>query len=109
LGFGVNLVLARILPVETYGYFSMANFWTTQLEVRNKSGLMYAAIQEKGLDGELLGTFMGLDLALGGLQFILGALAAGVLAILGYPTAVVVALLVLMGAESITAVVGPLD
>jgi lipopolysaccharide exporter len=109
LGFAVNLVLARILPVETYGYFSMASFWTTQLEVRNKSGLMYAAIQEKALDGELLGTFMGVDVALGGLQFLLGALAAGVLAILGYPPEVVVALLVLMGAESVTALVGPLD
>jgi lipopolysaccharide exporter len=109
LGFAINLLLARILPVETYGYFSMATFWTTQLEVRNKSGLMYAAIQEKDISGELLGTFWGLDVALGGLQFLLGALAAGVLAILGYPPAVVVALLVLMGAESVTALVGPLD
>src|SRR5438874_9185195 len=68
LGFGVNLVLARLLPVETYGFFSMATFWSTQLEVRNKSGLMYAAIQQTKLDGELLGTFFVVDLVLGGLQ-----------------------------------------
>ena len=109
LGFGMNLVLARLLPVETYGYFSMATFWSSQLEVRNKSGLTYAAIQQTDLDGELLGTFLGVDLALAGLQFLLGVVAAGVLAWLGYPTVVVVALLVLMAAESITALVGPLD
>jgi lipopolysaccharide exporter len=109
LGFSVNLVLARLLPVETYGFFSMATFWTSQLEVRNKSGLTFAAIQQAQLDGELLGTYYGLDLGLAALQCLLAVIVAGVLAWLRYPSAVVIALLVLMAAESITALSGPLD
>ncbi len=109
MGFSANLILTRLLPVETYGFFSMATFWSSQLSLRSKSGLSYAAIQRAGLDAELLGTYYGLDLALAALQFLLATFAGGVLLWLHYPTVVVVALLVLMAADSLSALVGPLN
>jgi lipopolysaccharide exporter len=108
IGFGSNLILTRLLPVETFGFFAMATFWTSQLNLRAKAGLNYAAIQQTELDGELLGTYYGLDLALAALQLLLAAGAAAVLAGLGYPTTVVFALLVLMTAECAPSLVGPL-
>jgi lipopolysaccharide exporter len=109
IGFGSNLILTRLLPVETFGFFSMANFWTQQLSLRGKAGLSYSAIQEKELNGELLGTYFGLDLALATLQFLLAGATASVLASLRYPTPVVIGLMVLMSAECIPALAGPLS
>ena len=109
LGFISNLILARLLPVEVYGFFSMGLFWSASLNLRPKAGLSYAAIQEKQTDGTLLGTYYRLDLALAVFSLLLSIAVVSGLAYLGYPPQVTLAVLVLMGAESITALVSPLS
>lgn len=103
LGFGSNLVLTRLLPAHVFGYFAMGNFWTAQLGLRPKAGLNYAAIQQGTLDAELLGTHRALDLALAAGSLLLSSAVAAVLARLGYPPEVVLALVVLMAAECLPA------
>lgn len=108
IGFGSNLILTRLLPAQVFGYFAMGNFWTAQLGLRSKAGLNYAAIQETRLDGDLLGTYLAVDLALAGGSLLLSSLAAAVLAGLGYPPEVVLCVVALMVAECLSAVVGAL-
>src|SRR5258708_34837323 len=79
IGFGSNLILTRLLPVETFGFFSMASFWVAQLNLRGKAGLDFAAFQQRDLNAELLGTYYVLDLTLATLQFILAVAGAGLL------------------------------
>src|SRR5207253_2491449 len=103
IGFGSNLVLTRLLPTAVFGYFAMGNFWTAQLGLRGKAGLSYAAIQQTTLDGDLLGTYLGLDLVLAGASLLLSSVAAAVLAGLGYPPEVVLCVIALMAAECLPA------
>src|SRR5258708_7546513 len=106
--FGANLVLVRLLPPELFGFFSLATFWMSLLNLRTKSGINYAAIQRKALDGPLLGTYFGLDLLSTVVSLALITLAALLLPMLGYAREVVLGMVVLMGADSLSALVGPL-
>jgi lipopolysaccharide exporter len=109
LGFGSNLVLTRLLPAEVFGYFAMGNFWTSQLGLRSKAGLSYAAIQQSTLDAELLGTYQAVDLTLATASLVLSGVAAAVLARLGYPPAVLLCVVALMAAECLPALTGALS
>ncbi|MCW1966793.1 MAG: oligosaccharide flippase family protein [Anaerolineae bacterium] len=60
IGFVSVLWLTRLLPPEVFGTLSLATFWTGLLNVRNKLGLNYAAVQYE-TDGRLLGTYFVLD------------------------------------------------
>ena len=60
IGFVSVLWLTRLLPPEVFGTLSLATFWTGLLNLRNKLGLNYAAVQYE-TDGRLLGTYFVLD------------------------------------------------
>lgn len=108
IGFSAGLVLARVLPLEVFGFVSLAAFWAAVLNLRTKAGLNYAAIHQPATTGELLGTFYVLDLALAGVSFGLSCLVAVLLPYWQYPPEVAIALIALMGAESLAALVSPL-
>jgi len=104
------LVLTRLLSPETFGFFALANFWVGLLNLRNKAGLSYAAVRQSQTDGNLLGTYFALDVASAIGSTLIGAITALILYRGGYyKPEVVLALLVLLGAEQITSLVGPLS
>ena len=109
IGFVSTLVMTRILSPEVFGFFSMAIFWSSLINLRTKSGLHYAAIRQVKTDGTLLGTFLALDLIGAGASLTLSALVAIVMFGLGYPWPVIVGLMVLMAADSVSVVVSPLN
>jgi O-antigen/teichoic acid export membrane protein len=109
VGFVSNLALTRILGPEIFGLFSMTNFWSGLLNLRPKAGLNYSAIQRQETDGQLLGTYFILNLVISAISIALSVLAIIVLPLFGYPRIVTLAVLVLIAAESISALVSPLS
>jgi PST family polysaccharide transporter len=109
IGFAATLAMTRLLSPDVFGFFSMALFWSALLNLRPKVGLYYAAIGQPHTDGALLGSYWGLDLAAAAGSLGLSVLAAGALSQLGYTNEVVVALVVLTSADSISALVSPLS
>ncbi len=101
LGFTANLMLVRLLSPEIFGFFAMANFWTGVLTIRSKFGLNYSAVQYPQTDGQLLGTHFGLNLLISMGTIALGLLAAMGLVQSGYHQQVVLAVIVLIVAESL--------
>ncbi|MCC7359393.1 MAG: oligosaccharide flippase family protein [Anaerolineales bacterium] len=108
LGFAAVLVLTRLLDQTTFGWLALATFWVSLLNLRTKAGLNYSAIRQPVTTGELLGSYYALDLALGALSFTLSCVAAVLLPRLGYPRPVALAVVALMGAESLVTLVSPL-
>lgn len=108
VGFAANLVLTRLLTPEIFGFFSMATFWSSLLNLRSKAGLNYSAERQVETTGDLLGTYYALDLLVSGASLALSGLAAAVLTWLHYAPEVVIAIVLLMGAEAISSLVGPL-
>ncbi|MCL4504757.1 MAG: oligosaccharide flippase family protein [Chloroflexi bacterium] len=108
LGFVAILVLTRLLNPDIFGFFSLGTFWFSLLNIRTKVGVNYAAIQQRELDGRLLGTFFTLDALTAGAGFLLSLIAALVFPLLGYAPQVSLALVALMTADSITSATGPL-
>jgi len=109
VGFGANLALTRLLTPELFGFFTMATFWSSLLNLRSKAGLNYSAERQPRSDGDLLGTYFALDLAVSAASLALSGLSALVLTWLHYPPPVVIAIVVLIAAEAITSLVGPLS
>ncbi len=70
IGFGSVLLLTRLLKPEVFGVLSLAMFWTGLLNLRNKLGLNYAAVQYE-TDARLLGTYLIVDGLATGLSFVL--------------------------------------
>ncbi len=87
-GFASNIVLTRLLPPEAFGNIALAAFFVSLLQLQPKLGLGYAFAQRKDTTGEVLGTYIPLEItaALGGL--LLSVLAIPVLQSLGYTLAV---------------------
>lgn len=108
VAFAATLLITRILSPDIFGFFSLGIFWSTLLNLRPKSGLTYAAIQRPQTDGDLLGTYYVLDLAAALGSLALSFAAAFVLAQLGYAREVSIAVVALMGAESLSAIASPL-
>jgi O-antigen/teichoic acid export membrane protein len=109
LGFVAVLILTRVLEQELFGFLAMAAFWSSLLNLRAKAGLNYAAIRLPETSGPLLGTYWVLDLALSAASLGLSGLAAVALPAWGYPRAVVVGVLVLIGAECLGSLASPLS
>jgi lipopolysaccharide exporter len=109
VGFVAILAMTRLLSPEVFGFFSMGVFWSTLLSLRSKSGLSYAAIRQTETDGSLLGTYFVLDMIAAAASLALSAIAAAVLPRFGYVPEVILALVVLMGVESISVLFGPLS
>lgn len=109
MGFCANLVLVRLLPASAFGFLSMGTFWSGLLNLRPKLGLQYAAIQHPRTDGELLGTYYALDLIISFLSLTLGLVVAGALTWLSYPLEVRVGIVVLILADCLPALIGPLS
>ena len=108
IGFVSTLVMTRLLSPEVFGFFSMAIFWTTLLNLRTKSGLSYAAIRQPASDGDLLGTYWVLDILGVASSLALSVAAAFALSRFGYRSEVTLGLVVLMAADGITVLVSPL-
>jgi lipopolysaccharide exporter len=109
LGFGSSLVLTRLLTPEIFGFFTMAGFWSSLLNLRPKAGLNYSAVRQPATNGELLGTYFSLDLAVSAASLVLAGLGGLVLTWLHYPPPVVLAIVLLVGAEAISSLVSPLS
>ncbi len=109
IGFAATLVMTRLLSPEVFGFFSMAIFWSTLLNLRSKSGLSYAAIRQPTADGDLLGTYFAIDAlaAVGSMALCIASAVA--LARLGYRSEVTLGLVVLMAADGISVLVSPLS
>lgn len=91
LGFGflANLALTRILAPEHFGVFALASFFFSLLNLRPKVSVGYAFAQRKETTGDLLGTYVGLEVTSGLLTLLVAAIAVPVLRAFGYPTEVV--------------------
>ncbi len=109
IGFSATLVLTRLLGPEVFGFFSMAVFWSTLLNLRTKAALNYAAIQNPHTTGELMGTYLALDLIAAGGSLLLSILCAAVLSLLGYREEIIRAMVVLMIADALSVIVSPLS
>lgn len=109
IGFVATLIMTRLLAPEVFGFFSMATFWSTLLNLRAKSGLSYAAIRQPTTDGDLAGTYLALDAATTTGSLALSLIAAAILLQLGYVSQVVLGVIILTTADSITVIIGPLS
>ena len=107
ISFVAVILLTRLLGPQIFGVFAMGTFWSSLLALRPKFGLTYAALRQPALDGELFGSFFGLDLILSTGSVILGIIAALALPRLGYPVEVSVVVIVLMICEFLPALFGP--
>jgi O-antigen/teichoic acid export membrane protein len=107
IGFVANIVLTRLLGPEVFGFFALASFWMTLLEMRSKAGLNYAAIQRPETDGVLLGTHLTLNLILAAASVSLCLITSFILMWMGYPQPVIVAVLVLALLDSLFAFTSP--
>lgn len=94
-GFAANIVLTRLLAPEVFGTFALAMFFAQLLRLQPKLGLGYAFVQQKAWTGEVLGTYVGLDVLGIGASVLLTLLAAPVLLWTGQPEVVVVVCLAL--------------
>ncbi len=108
IAFGATIILTRLLGPEVFGIFAIGMFWTGLLALRAKFGLTQAGIRQPELNGELLGSYYGLDLAISGTSLVLGVLAAILLPQLGYAPQVSSVVVVMMIAEVLPALVNPL-
>lgn len=108
ISFVAVIVLTRRLGPEVFGLFAIGVFWASLLNLRPKFGLTYAAIRQPLLDGTLLGSYYGVDLGLTVLSLVIGIGAAFVLPLFGYASAVSVVVVVLLLADALPALVGPL-
>jgi O-antigen/teichoic acid export membrane protein len=109
IGFGAVLAMTRILSPEVFGLFSLGTFWSSLLNLRPKVGLNYAAIRQTRADGDLLGTYLVLDVAVGAASLMLAGIAGVILRQLGYANEVVAVMLALIGFECVSTVVSPLS
>jgi O-antigen/teichoic acid export membrane protein len=109
IGFVSMLVMTRLLSPEVFGFFSMAIFWMTLLNLRTKSGLNYAAIRQPTSDGDLMGTYWVLDSLAAAGSLGLSVAAAFALSRFGYRSEVTLGLVVLMAADGISVIVSPLS
>ncbi|MDI7274754.1 MAG: oligosaccharide flippase family protein, partial [Anaerolineae bacterium] len=96
-GFLANLALTRILAPEHFGVFALASFFHSLVNLRPKSGIGHAFAQRSETSGELLGTHLILDVAIGLATVALAAAAIPVLRALGYPSSVAWVTLALAG------------
>lgn len=108
VAFVATIILTRLLGPEVFGVFAIGMFWTGLLALRSKFGLMQAGIRQPELNGELLGSFYGLDLMLSAVSLGLGVLAALLLPRLGYAPQVGYVVAVMMLVEALPALVNPL-
>jgi O-antigen/teichoic acid export membrane protein len=108
IGFAATLILTRSLSAEIFGYFSLAAFWFSVLNVRPKAGLNYAAIQHTPTDGKLLGTYYVLDQLTSALNLLLCGVAAIVFAARGYAIEMVVLIVALPLADTLNSLLSPL-
>jgi O-antigen/teichoic acid export membrane protein len=109
VAFVATIILTRLLGPEVFGLFAIGMFWTGLLALRTKFGLAGACIRQPELNGELLGSYYGLDLAISGLSLVLGIVAACLLPQLGYAPQVSYVVVVMMIVEALPALVNPLS
>lgn len=84
-GFVANLALTRILAPEHFGVFALGWFFFTLLDLRSKSGIGVAFGQRKEISGELIGSHLALDVAIGLMTLLLSVVVGLALSALGYP------------------------
>jgi lipopolysaccharide exporter len=111
IAFGATIVLTRLLGPEVFGIFATGMFWVGLLSLRSKFGLSYAGLRHADLDGDLLGSYYPLDLALAGISLLLGIGAAFLLPYLGFPYSPQVSyvIVIMMIVDVVPALVGPLS
>jgi PST family polysaccharide transporter len=83
-------------------------FWTSLLTLRPKFGLTPAGIRQPELNGELLGSYYVLDLALSGISLMLALVAALALPSLGYAPQISYVVIVMMVVDTLPVLVNPL-
>jgi PST family polysaccharide transporter len=94
-GFLANLALTRILAPEHYGIFALAQFLFSVINVRTKIGIGSAFAQQKEITGELVGTYLALDVAAGAVSLLVAGVLTAVLGALGYSRDIALVMLVL--------------
>jgi lipopolysaccharide exporter len=97
-GFLMTLALTRILSPEHFGVFALGSFFFSVINLRSRLGLGYAFAQRPTTTGELIGTYLTLDVTSGTITLLFAALAVPGLRLLGYTWDVVWTMLVLAGA-----------
>lgn len=93
----MTLALTRLLEPEDFGAFALGSFLFAVINLRPKLGLSFAFAQRRATTGELVGTFLRLDVTSGAMTFLLAVLAVPALRLLGYSWDVVWIVLVLAG------------
>ncbi len=94
-GFLINVILTRLLTPEIFGTFALAMFFVQLFRLQPKLGLGYALAQHKELNGEVLGTYLPLELLAGAGGVLLTWVAAPILLALGYNASIIQASMVL--------------
>ena len=108
IGFASMLLLARLLAPELFGFFALASFWVSVVNLRIKAGLSYAAVQQKETTGDLLGTYLVLNTSLMIGTLILAVITSAILWYLGYRIQVIVMVAALIAGEVISLAASPL-
>ncbi len=109
IAFGATLVLTRQLGPQVFGFLSIGTFWSSLLTLNPKFSLNYAAIQRSTTDGELLGTYYGLEVLLALASFVTGIIAAILLPVAGYARSVSLVVIVLMSLSSLSVLISPMN
>lgn len=107
IAFGATILLTRQLGPKVFGLFSIGAFWVSLLALRSKFGITSAALRQPAITGELLGSFLRLDVALSLGSMSLAVIAAIVLPRLGYDEQISSVILVMMFGEFLPSLIGP--
>lgn len=108
IAFIATIFLTRMLGPTAFGLFSMGTFWVGILTLEPKFGVYYAAVQHPRLDGELLGTYLVVQLGLAAGSFLISIVGAIVLTRVGYAAEIGLILIFMVGLSSSTAIVSPM-
>jgi lipopolysaccharide exporter len=94
-GMLATIALTRILSSEHFGIFTLAAFYTGLLNLRTKIGVGFAFAQRPDTTGEMMGTYLTLDITASALSLVLALAAAPLMLRLGVTRDVVLVMLAL--------------
>lgn len=108
VSFGTTLILTRLISPEVFGAVALAAFWAGLLSMRSKAGLLYAASHQSETNGDLLGTYLVVDLCSSALSLVVAVVASLLMLVANLMTLeVAVAVFVMLSAEALMVVAGP--
>jgi PST family polysaccharide transporter len=108
VSFGTTLVLTRLILPDAFGIVALAAFWAGLFNLRAKSGLLYAASQQRETGGTLLGTYLFLDVCIAAVTIVVAAVTSFGLLSLGLQTReVTISIMVMLIADAVMVLAGP--